>query len=266
VEYAWSRGAVPVVAAGNSSLTPSYGTLHMIVVAATTPTGDVATYSNHVDNARWGVAAPGGASDGNPYDDIISTFPGSHYATIAGSSMAAAHVSGAVALLRAKGYGPDEAVQRLRDSAVPCAGCGSGRIDIAAAVGAGPAPAPVLPPGGGGTGSAAPGSATVVAPKAHTASGSGAPPRAAAPRTTTTPQTAAVTAPSTSLPPTSLPPGPLEAALGSPWPGQVQVNSAPAGGRGSSNRLLPIGLALTGLIGVGAALGFRAWHGPLRGT
>jgi subtilisin family serine protease len=266
VEYAWSHGAVPVVAAGNSSLTPSYGTLHMIVVAATTPTGDIAPYSNHVDNARWGVAAPGGASDGNPYDDIISTYPSNHYATIAGSSMAAAHVSGAVALLRAKGYSADDAVARLRDTAVPCGGCGSGRIDAAAAVGAGPAPAPSLPPGGGGTGSAAPGSATVVAPTTRTASGSRTPPRTAPPRTTTTPAATAVTEPPTSAPSTSLPSGPLEAALGNQWPGRVQLNNAPAGGRGVSDRLLPIGLALTGLLGVGAALGFWAWRGPLRGT
>ena len=37
VEYAWSHGAVPVVAAGNSAQTPNFGSLHMIVVAATTP-------------------------------------------------------------------------------------------------------------------------------------------------------------------------------------------------------------------------------------
>ena len=59
--------------------------------------------------AQWGVAAPGGAADNNPGDDVVSTYPGNMYATIAGTSMSAAHVSGVMALLRAKGFGRDEA-------------------------------------------------------------------------------------------------------------------------------------------------------------
>src|SRR5207248_1155665 len=85
------------------------------------------------------------------YDDVVSTYPGNMYATIAGTSMSAAHVSGAVALLRAKGYSRDDAVQRLLSTAVVCDGCGSGRIDAAAAVGAAPAPPPAIPPGGSGS-------------------------------------------------------------------------------------------------------------------
>jgi subtilisin family serine protease len=260
VEYAWARGAVPVVAAGNSGQTPNFGSLHMIVVAATTAQGQLASYSNHLDSARWGVAAPGGASDGNPYDDIVSTYPGNSYATIAGTSMAAAHVSGAVALLRADGYGADAAVQRLLATAVKCDGCGSGRIDAAAAVGAGTAPAPALPPGGGGAGSATPGSATILGPAPNARTASGAQPRPA-PRPTTPPTTVAVTQVPTSVPPTLPPSGPLDAALGGPEPGQVQVNNALGRGH-SSSRLVPVGVALAGLVGAGTALGVQASRRP----
>ena len=266
VEYAWSHGAVPVAAAGNSAQTPNFGSLHMIVVAATTPTGQLASYSNHVDNARWGVAAPGGASDGNPYDDVVSTYPGNTYATIAGTSMSAAHVSGAVALLRAKGYSADDAVQRLVTTAVSCGGCGSGRIDAAAAVGAGPAPPPAVPPGGGGAGSAPPGSPTVLGPAPKARPASGGQPRSATPRSTTAPTSAAVTAPPTSPPTTTSPSGPADVALGSPWPGSVEVNNAPGAGSGSSSRLVPVGLALTGLVGAGTAVALRAWRVRQQGT
>jgi len=267
VEYAWSHGAIPVVAAGNSAQTPNFGSLHMIVVAATTPTGQVASYSNHVDSARWAVAAPGGAADGNPYDDVVSTYMGDAYATMAGTSMSTAHVSGAVALLRAKGYGQEDAVQRLLNTAVPCTGCGSGRIDAASAVGAGAAAAPAVPPGGGGTGfSSTPGSATVVGPAPKARPAAAAPPRTAAPRTTAAPTTTPVTAAPTSVPPTSPPAGPAELALGSPWPAQVQVNNAAPTEGGSPSRLVPIALAVTGLLGAGTALGFGAWWLRPRGT
>jgi subtilisin family serine protease len=257
VEYAWSHGAVPVVAAGNASDTPNFGNLHMIVVAATTPAGALASYSNHLSGAQWGVAAPGGAADGNQVDDIVSTYPGNAYATIAGTSMSAAHVSGAVALLRAKGYGRDDAVQRLLATATPCDGCGSGRIDAALAVGAGAAPPPSPPPGGGREASGTPGAATVVGARPRTQPAATARPKATAPSSTAPPTTVAVTAP-TSTPPTSS--GPVEAALGAPWPGHVQVIEAPPAGRAPSSRLLPVGLALSALAGVGGALALRTWR------
>ena len=47
----------------------------------------------------------------------------------------------------------------------------------------------------------------------------------------------------------------VEAALGAPWPGQVQVNEAPPAGR--PNRFLPVGLAIVGVAGASAALGLR---------
>jgi len=262
VEYAWSHGAIPVVAAGNSAQSPNYGSLHMIVVAGTTPSGQLASYSNRVDGAHWGVAAPGGASDGNPYDDIVSTYKGDSYATIAGTSMATAHVSGALALLRAKGYGRDDAVQRLLSTAVPCGGCGSGRIDAAAAVGAGSAPPPAVPPGGGGNGSTTPGSATVIGPAPNSKPVANAPARRAAPRATTT-TTFAVTQPPATVTSTTSLLEPPDIALGSPPPLPVQIHDAGPRGGGGSDRTIAVGLALTGLLGAGAALGVRAWK---RGT
>jgi hypothetical protein len=253
VEYAWSHGAVPVVAAGNAAQTPNYGNLHVVVVAATTPDGQIASYSNHLGSAQWGVVAPGGASDGNPGDDVVSTYPGNHYATIAGTSMSAAHVSGALALLRAKGLGRDDAVQQLLNTAVACGGCGHGRIDAAAASGVGPAPPPVAPPPVSGGGSTNPGAPTFVgpAPKARPASV----PR---PKPASPPTSPATAAPVTSAPSTTTTaPGPAgESALGAPWPGQVQaLTPGPSGGRSTSNRLVPLGLAVVGLVGAGTGLG-----------
>jgi subtilisin family serine protease len=263
VEYAWSHGAIPVVAAGNSAQSPNYGSLHMVVVAGTTPGGQLASYSNHVDGAQWGVAAPGGAADGNPFDDIVSTYKGNSYAAIAGTSMATAHVSGALALLRAKGYTRDDAVPRLLTTAVPCAGCGSGRVDAAAAVGAGAAPPPAVPPGGGGNGSTTPGSATIVGPAPNARPASNAPPRAAVPRTTASPTTAATQPPATVTSTTTPLPDIGDIALGSPPSLPVQVNNAGPRSSGSSDRAIAVGLALTGLLGAGACLGVRAWR---RGT
>jgi serine protease len=257
VEYAWSHGAIPVVAAGNAAQTPNFGNLHMIVVAATTPTGQLASYSNHLGTAQWGVAAPGGAADNNAGDDVVSTYPGNMYATIAGTSMSAAHVSGAVALLRAEGFGRDEAVQELLNTAVACGACGRGRIDAAAAVGVGPAPAPSPPPAASGGGSTTPGSATFVGPAPKARSTAVPRPQPAAAAATVPPTRVAVTS-STSTPPPSSSSGPtVEAALADPWPGQVRVQTPPSGRR-SSGRLLPVGLAVTGVLG--AALGLWRWR------
>jgi subtilisin family serine protease len=155
VQYAWSHGAVPVVAAGNSNAAglglegSSYGDFNAIVVGATGPDDSVASYSTATGEAKWAVLAPGGAGDRKKEDDIFSTFwkkgEQNAYGYLAGTSMAAPHVSGAVALLLAEGYPPVKAVQRLLETADPKVKCGSnspschGRIDVAKAT-AVPAP------------------------------------------------------------------------------------------------------------------------------
>jgi subtilisin family serine protease len=159
IDYAWSRGAVTVLASGNYAAggstggTENYGNLNALVVGATDRSGAVASYSSAIGNAKWGLVAPGGAGSGGADSNVISTYPvasgGSGYASAAGTSMAAPHVSGAVALLLAQGLAPADAIARLLgnlDKSVPCGtGC-QGRLNLAAAVGAGAAPPPTLAP------------------------------------------------------------------------------------------------------------------------
>jgi subtilisin family serine protease len=102
--------------------------------------------------ARRGSADPGssgggpaeGAADGANCDGRTHT-----YGLAEGTSFAAPHVTGAVALLLSAGVAPAEAVERLRVTAVdlgppgPDPDHGHGRIDVAAAMGLdGPIPAP----------------------------------------------------------------------------------------------------------------------------
>ena len=154
IEYAWSRGAVPVLASGNEDVgalglgSANYGTLNALIVGATTRSGATASYSSPIGNAKWGLAAPGGSGDG-PGQDILSTFAGGRYAYVAGTSMAVPHASAAVALLMSRGFSAPGAVQRLLSSAdksVPCGpGC-QGLLNVAAAVGGSEAPATVAAP------------------------------------------------------------------------------------------------------------------------
>lgn len=163
IEAAWQAGVVVVVAAGNDldvAMGSGYDDIPAIVVAATGP-GDVkASYSNSVGTARWGMAAPGGDDDGAcPTHAILSTWvqtqpPNEDYACMDGTSMAAPHVAGAIAVLLSAGFAPQEAVEQLLRTAVDLGDegtdgvYGAGRLDLAAALAAPPPavpPAPTLP-------------------------------------------------------------------------------------------------------------------------
>src|SRR5207244_1532150 len=160
------HGAVPVLAAGNSTAATSenYGNLDAVVVAATGPNRSQPYYSSSVGNAKWGIAAPGGEGSpvgGGPGRDVLSTWweagKSNQYATDAGTSMAAPHVAGVLALVLAQGLAPAAAVRRVLASVtpLPCGGTCRGEVDAAGAVGAaraGPTPtAPAAAQSGTGT-------------------------------------------------------------------------------------------------------------------
>ncbi len=84
------------------------------------------------------VAAPGGNSmaTGNERDDILSTIPGASYAYAFGTSMAAPHVAGAVAILLSQNVRPADVKKLLQDTAaadgraVPNPEFGYGIVDV----------------------------------------------------------------------------------------------------------------------------------------
>ncbi|HEX2062885.1 MAG TPA: S8 family serine peptidase, partial [Acidimicrobiales bacterium] len=87
VDYAWSHGAVPVLAAGNTNLLGlglvgggDYRGLKAVVVGATTRSGTVAGYSSPLRNAAWSVVAPGGSGGPSPELGVVSTWRANQYA------------------------------------------------------------------------------------------------------------------------------------------------------------------------------------------
>lgn len=162
LQAAWDAGAVPVIAAGNNSDgllglgDANYSGVPAVVVAATgSPSNgeqtSLASYSNGVNEAQWGIAAPGGDDPAGPttptcgeYDkfEILSTYWTSGnatgcYATDEGTSMATPFVSGAVADLLGRGLSPSQAVQTLLSTAAHGVSCGSncaGLLDAGAAM------------------------------------------------------------------------------------------------------------------------------------
>jgi len=137
VERAWQRGAVPILAAGNTSGVSGYGGVDALVAAATTANGSLAPYSAQTTGVKWGVAAPG---------SIVMVLSSGVQQLHQGTSVAAPNVAGAAALLLGRGETRDSAVERLVSTAVPCGGCGHGRIDAAAALGVPPAPPVTVAP------------------------------------------------------------------------------------------------------------------------
>src|SRR5436190_20288242 len=157
VQQAVSQGVVVVFAAGNSDrpVADAYGG-RALIVAATGPSGALASYSQH--GLGVSVAAPGGdprgsacAADGS--DCVVSTWLTDkngqpQYAALAGTSMAAPHVSGLAALLISQHPGRSESnvVQTIESTAHALKGAGSGRIDAAAALGVTPSGTPTQTP------------------------------------------------------------------------------------------------------------------------
>lgn len=148
-----AAGAVVVAAAGNSGIdvariSPA-GCEGVVAVAASDREGHRAFYSNF--GKRITVAAPGGDMQSQATDGILSTLnsgtkrpTGDVLAYMQGTSMAAPHVAGVVALMLARNpdLSPDRVQMLLKGSARPMppsvcrGGCGGGLVDAAAAVAA----------------------------------------------------------------------------------------------------------------------------------
>lgn len=133
VNYAWGRGSLLACAAGNdgtSDTTYAYpgAYANCLAVGATDIDDDDAYYSN------WGlwvdIAAPG--------SDIYSTWIGSGYNTIDGTSMATPHVAGVAGLVSSLGLNNAQIRTRLETTADPIDGTGlwwsNGRLNMLRAI------------------------------------------------------------------------------------------------------------------------------------
>jgi len=142
IDYAYQKGVFLVAAAGNSSQnSASYPARypHVIGVAALDSVGVKAPYSNF--GAGVDISAPGGSEAGKILQETIDPETNKPvFVGYQGTSMAAPHVAGVAALVKATGVKePDEVLSVLKQSARvikedPLNHFGAGHLDASAAV------------------------------------------------------------------------------------------------------------------------------------
>lgn len=119
IKYAHSKGVVIIAAAGNEGRnSSSYPARYpdVMSVSATDAAGDKASYSNF--GAGVDISAPGGSETGKIIQNTVDPSSGeSVFVGFQGTSMAAPHVAGVAALVRATGVeDPTEVVNILKQS------------------------------------------------------------------------------------------------------------------------------------------------------
>jgi hypothetical protein len=248
VDYASARGALVVVAAGNTDpgATPGpslyLGMNNVLIVGATGPHDEVAAYSDTGSGPTF-VWAPGGngvCSSGDTSNCVVLASMHGGYQVSEGTSFAVPHVAGVAALVMATGAGNSAAAGRIVSSADQVAA--GARLNAAAAVGASSVSLPVAaqPP---------------AAPAVRTAPAVAKPVQKAAPPAGTP---APTPSPAPTLSPTPTPtPSPTStgdasplAAAGVPTP---KLASGPAGRPASSTVSLQMVASVLFLAAVGSA-------------
>ncbi len=116
VEYANKKGAIVVVAAGNSSSDAKFhspaNTKNVLAITAIDRMSEKAEFANTVTSLEFGLAAPG--------TNILSTMPNNIYKTQNGTSMATPYVSGIVGIMKHldKSLTTKEVYKILSDTAI----------------------------------------------------------------------------------------------------------------------------------------------------